>query len=75
MRSMRTYGRKVYRNTLAFGIALLVGAVALLVALVWLMDDVPGHLHTIAGLLDAIMLFFGAAYTLAGLYGLAKAKE
>ena len=75
MRSTRTYSRKVYRNTLAFGIALLAGSVALLVALVWLMDDVPGHLHTIAGLLDAIMLFFGAAYTLAGLYGLAKAKE
>jgi ABC-type multidrug transport system fused ATPase/permease subunit len=75
MRSMRTYSRKVYWNTLAFGIALLVGSVALLVALIWLMDEVPGHLHTIAGLLDALMLFFGAAYTLAGLYGLAKAKQ
>ena len=74
MRSMRTYSRRVYWNTLAFGIALLVGSVALLVALVWLMDDIPGHLHTIAGFLDALMFFFGAAYVLAGLYGLAKVR-
>ena len=58
MRSMRTYSRRVYWNTLAFGIALLVGSVALLVVLVWLTDTVPGHLHTVAGLLDAIMFFF-----------------
>jgi len=75
MRSMRVYSRRVYRNTLAFGAALLVGAVLLLVADVWLLAAVPGGLRTILGIIDAAMFFFGGAYTLAAFYGLAKAKE
>ena len=75
MRSMRVYSRKVYRNTLAFGAALLAGAVALLIADIWLLTAAPGSLRTILGLVDAAMFFFGGAYILAGFYGLSKAKK
>ena len=75
MRSMRVYSRKVYRNTLAFGAALLAGAVALLIADIWVFTAAPGSLRTILGLVDAAMFFFGGAYVVAGFYGLAKAKK
>jgi hypothetical protein len=75
MRSMRVYSRKVYRNTLAFGGALLAGAVALLIADIWLLASASGGLRTILGVVDAAMFFFGGAYVLAGFWGLAKAKK
>ena len=75
MRSMRVYSRKVYRNTLAFGVALVAGAVALMIADIWLLASAPGGLRTILGLVDAALFFFGGAYVVAGFYGLAKAKK
>lgn len=75
MRSMRVYSRRVYRNTLAFGAALLLGAVVLLVADVWFLDALPGWLRTLAGFVDAGMFLLGGAYVLTGFYGLAKAKN
>ncbi len=75
MRSMRVYSRRVYRNTVAFGAALLAGAVVLLIADIWLLTAAPGSLRTILGGVDAAMFFFGGAYVLAGVYGLAKAAK
>jgi hypothetical protein len=75
MRSMRVYSRRAYRNTLAFGVALVAGAVVLLIADIWLLASTPGSLRTILGLVDAAMFFFGGAYVLAAFYGLAKAKK
>lgn len=75
MRSMRVYSRRVYRNTLTFGVLLLVGAGALLIADIWLLTAVPGGLRTILGFVDAAMFFFGGAYILAAFYGFAKAKK
>ena len=72
MRAMRIYSRRVYRNTILFGVALLAAAVAVLVA-----EFMPlsGTLRTLLGFVDAALFFFGGAYVLAGLYGLAKAKK
>ena len=74
MRSMRVYSRRVYRNTKAFGGALILGAVVLAIADIWFLTTAPGALRTILGFVDAAMFLFGAAYVLTGLYGLAKAK-
>lgn len=71
----RVYRRRVYRNTIAFGAALLAGGAVLLIADIWLLDAASGLVRTILGLVDAGLFFFGAAYVLAGFYGLAKAKS
>ena len=75
MRAMRVYSRRVYRNTILFGCALLAAAVAVLVADIWLLTGVPGVVRTIAGFADTVLWFLGAAYIVAGLFGLAKATK
>lgn len=70
----RVYSPRVYRNTILFGAALLAGAVALLIAEIWFMAAVPGWLRAILAIADAAGFFFGGAYAIAGLYGLARVK-
>lgn len=75
MRAMRTYNRRIYRNTIAFGAALLMAAGVLLAADIWLFATVGAALRSAVGIVVFGLFFFGGAYVLAGLYGLAKAKK
>jgi hypothetical protein len=75
MRSMRVYSRRAYRNTIAFGVALVAGGVALLLADIWLLTAIAPMLRAIVGIVDFFLYFFGLSYMLAGFWGLAKAKK
>jgi hypothetical protein len=75
MRSMRVYSRRVYRNTIAFGIALVAAGVALLFANIWLFSGLAPFVRAVAGIADFFLYFFGGSYILAGLYGLAKVRK
>jgi hypothetical protein len=75
MRAMRTYSRRVYRNTILFGVGLVAAGVALLLANIFLFTGFAPMLRAIAGIVDFFLYFFGASYLLAGFYGLAKAKK
>lgn len=68
----RRYSRRVYRNTAAFGAGMLAAAAALLIADIWWLAALPGWARSGLGLADAALFFFGSAYLLAGLYGLAQ---
>jgi membrane-bound ClpP family serine protease len=72
---MRVYNRRVYRNTVAFGMALLLAGVALIVVDVWVLGGASGLIRTLIGFAVAGLMLFGAAYVLTGFYGLAKAKD
>ncbi len=75
MRSMRVYNRRVYRNTIAFGVALLAAGVALLVADIWFLSTASGTLRTLLGIVDFALFFVGVAYVITAFYGLAKARK
>ena len=75
MRRMRIYSRRVYRNTILFGVGLVLAGVALLFANIFLFTGFAPLLRAIAGIVDFFLYFFGASYVLAGLYGLAKVRK
>jgi hypothetical protein len=75
MRSMRVYSRRVYRNTILFGVALVAAGVALLLVNIFLLGGVAPMLRAVLGIIDFFLYFFGFSYLVAGFYGLAKAKE
>lgn len=75
MRSMRVYNRRIYRNTILFGAALLACAVALVIVQTVLPTLLPGWTAPLLWLATAVLFFFGAAYIVAGLYGLAKVRR
>jgi hypothetical protein len=70
----RRFSRRTYRNTVAFGAALLAAAALLLIADVWWLATLPGWARTTLGIADAALFFFGGAYVLAGVYGMAQTR-
>lgn len=75
MRPMRVYNRRIYRNTIAFGAALVAAGVALLLANIFLMSGLAPIVRAGIGLADFFLYFFGGSYILTGFYGLAKVKD
>lgn len=75
MRSMRVYNRRIYRNTILFGAVLLACAAALVIVQIALPSLLPGWTAPVLWLATAALFFFGAAYVVAGLYGMAKVRR